>query len=299
MEEPLKSTARRAAERKEGTDMEKKRTLPVALQLYSVRGDIDQDFEGTLRAVKDMGYDGVELVGLYGRKPEDVRKAAEAVGLAVVSAHVPYAEMTADPDGVMQAYAAAGCSYIAVPYLEEAYRPGHDRFFEMIDKVAVLGEAAKRAGLTLLYHNHDFEFQKVEGQYGLDLLYERVSPSLLQTELDTCWVNVAGEDPAAYLAKYAGRAPVVHLKDFVLKGRKPAHMYDLIGLESEKTPADNEGSFAFRPLGHGMQNIPSILEAGKRAGAKWFVVEQDEPSLGLSPLECARTSLETLDAIDW
>ena len=83
MEEPLKSTARRAAERKEGTDMEKKRTLPVALQLYSVRGDIDQDFEGTLRAVKDMGYDGVELVGLYGRKPEDVRKAAEAVGLAV------------------------------------------------------------------------------------------------------------------------------------------------------------------------------------------------------------------------
>ena len=279
--------------------MNKKRTVPVALQLYSVRGDMEQDFEGTLRAVGEMGYDGVELVGLYGRKPEAVREAVAAAGLVPVSAHVPYAEMAADPDGVMAAYAAAGCAYIAVPYLEEACRPGHDGFSDVIAALPKLGEAAGRAGLTLLYHNPDFEFTKVEGQYGLDLMYQRVPASLLQTELDTCWINVAGEDPAAYLAKYTGRAPVVHLKDFVLEGRKPAHMYDLVGLENEKVPAEGEGSFAFRPLGHGMQDIPSILEAGKRAGARWFVVEQDEPSLGLSPLECARRSLETLDALDW
>lgn len=279
--------------------MNKKRTLPVALQLYSVRSDMERDFEGTLRAVKEMGYDGVELVGLYGREPEAVRAAVEAAGLTPISAHVPYAEMAADPDGVMKAYAAAGCTYVAVPYLEEACRPGYDGFYDVIATVAKLGEAAGRAGITLLYHNHDFEFVKVEGQYGLDLLYQRVPASLLQTELDTCWVNVAGEDPAAYLGKYAGRAPVVHLKDFVLKGRKPAHMYDLIGLESERAPAEEEGSFAFRPLGHGMQDIPSILEAGKQAGARWFVVEQDEPSMGLSPLECARRSLETLDSLDW
>ena len=102
--------------------MNKKRTVPVALQLYSVRGDMEQDFEGTLRAVGEMGYDGVELVGLYGRKPEAVREAVAAAGLVPVSAHVPYAEMAADPDGVMTAYAAAGCAYIAVPYLEEAFR---------------------------------------------------------------------------------------------------------------------------------------------------------------------------------
>lgn len=86
--------------------MNKKRTVPVALQLYSVRGDMEQDFEGTLRAVGEMGYDGVELVGLYGRKPEAVREAVAAAGLVPVSAHVPYAEMAADPDGVMAAYAA-------------------------------------------------------------------------------------------------------------------------------------------------------------------------------------------------
>lgn len=112
--------------------MNKKRTVPVALQLYSVRGDMEQDFEGTLRAVGEMGYDGVELVGLYGRKPEAVREAVAAAGLVPVSAHVPYAEMAADPDGVMAAYAAAGCAYIAVPYLEEACRPGHDGFSDVI-----------------------------------------------------------------------------------------------------------------------------------------------------------------------
>ena len=148
--------------------MNKKRTVPVALQLYSVRGDMEQDFEGTLRAVGEMGYDGVELVGLYGRKPEAVREAVAAAGLVPVSAHVPYAEMAADPDGVMAAYAAAGCAYIAVPYLEEACRPGHDGFSDVIAALPKLGEAAGRAGLTLLYHNHDFEFTKVEGQYGLE-----------------------------------------------------------------------------------------------------------------------------------
>lgn len=109
----------------------------------------------------------------------------------------------------------------------------------------------------------------MEGQYALDLLYDRVPAALLQTEIDTCWVNVAGEDPAAYVKKYAGRAPLVHLKDFVLKGRKPAHMYDLIGLEEVRIPSEEEGDFAYRPLGQGMQDVPSILAALEQTGTKW------------------------------
>ncbi len=278
--------------------MNSKRVWPIALQLYSVRGDMERDFEGTLRKVKDMGYDGVELVGLYGRSPAEVRKAVTDAGLVPLSAHVPYTEMASDPDKVMQDYAAAGCTYIAIPYLEETYRPGHERFFELLETVSRLGEAANRAGLTLLYHNHDFEFVKVEGQYALDLLYNRVPAALLQTEIDTCWVNVAGEDPAAYVEKYAGRAPLVHLKDFVLKGRKPTHMYDLIGLEEERIPSEEEGDFAYRPLGQGMQDVPSILAALKQTGTKWIIVEQDEPSRGLTPLECVRQSIDYLDSLD-
>ena len=95
--------------------MNSKRVWPIALQLYSVRGDMERDFEGTLRKVKDMGYDGVELVGLYGRSPAEVRKAVTDAGLVPLSAHVPYTEMASDPDKVMQDYAAAGCTYIAIP----------------------------------------------------------------------------------------------------------------------------------------------------------------------------------------
>ena len=135
----------------------------------------------------------------------------------------------------MAAYAAAGCAYIAVPYLEEACRPGHDGFSDVIAALPKLGEAAGRAGLTLLYHNHDFEFTKVEGQYGLDLMYQRVPASLLQTELDTCWINVAGENPAAYLAKYTGRAPVVHLKDFVLEAGSPPICMTWSGWKTRKS----------------------------------------------------------------
>ncbi len=182
--------------------MNKKRTVPVAhLQLYSVRGDMEQDFEGTLRAVGEMGYDGVELVGLL--RPETGGRAGSRGRRGARPCQRPCA-LCRNGGGsgwVMAAYAAAGCAYIAVPYLEEACRPGHDGFSDVIAALPKLGEAAGRAGLTLLYHNHDFEFTKVEGQYGLDLMYQRVPASLLQTELDTCWINVAGEDPAAYLAK--------------------------------------------------------------------------------------------------
>lgn len=95
--------------------MNSKRVWPTALQLYSVRGDMEKDFEGTLRKVKDMGYDGVELVGLYGRPPAEVRKAVTDAGLVPLSAHVPYTEMSADPDKVMQDYAAAAARILRFP----------------------------------------------------------------------------------------------------------------------------------------------------------------------------------------
>ena len=93
------------------------------------------------------------------------------------------------------------------PYLTEEYRPGTPGFQKTLDGARLLGETAKKLGMTLLYHNHDFEFVKIGGKYALDVLYDTVPADLLQTELDTCWVNVGGEDPSAYVRKYAGRAP--------------------------------------------------------------------------------------------
>ena len=243
--------------------------LPIAIQLYSVRDDAAADMRGTLQKIREMGYDGVEFAGLHGHTAEEVREMCQEIGLLPLSAHVPYDEM------------------VAIPYLMPEYRPGTPGFADVIRNAAMLGEVANRLGMTLLYHNHDFEFQKIDGKYALEVLYDTVPASLLQTELDVCWVRVGGEEPAAYIRKYTGRAPVVHLKDYA--GGKSEHMYELIGIQSEHAP--EEHPFEFRPVGSGVQDIPAILAAADDAGAKWLVVEQDQPSMGLTPMECARASI--------
>ena len=210
--------------------------IPVALQLYSVRGDLEADFLGTLCRVSEMGFDGVEFAGLYGYDPAQIRHWCDSLGLVPVSAHVPLAEMLADVDKVIADYKEIGCEYIVVPYVTEERRPGGELFLQMVDEIRSIGQKAKDAGLVLLYHNHDFEFAKLEnGQCGLDYLYENVPADLLQTELDQCWVKYAGYDPVEYLQKYSGRAPVVHLKDFYLQGEQDEDPNDLIGLKDTPT----------------------------------------------------------------
>lgn len=267
--------------------------FPVALQIYSVRDDAEKDFRGTLKKVADMGYDGVEFAGLYGHTAEEVRSICEETGLVPISAHVPYDALSGDTAATLKVYSDIGCKYIAIPYLTPEYRPGSGRFDEVIANAAVIGKAAKALGMQLLYHNHDFEFAKVDGKYALDILYDSVPEEYLKTELDTCWVNVGGEDPVKYLRKYAGRAPVVHLKDFT--GVKSENMYALIGIDDKKQAEEIEDDkFSFRPVGYGKQDIPSILIASEKAGAEWVVVEQDMPSLGKTPMECAEMSIKYL-----
>ncbi len=268
-------------------------SFPIALQLYSVRKDVEADFRGTLEKVKALGYDGVEFAGLFGHTADEVKTMCEEIGLVPISAHVPYVDMLADAEGVLGTYAAIGCRYVVVPYLGTEHRPGTDAFPEVIENIKMIGAVAKRLGMTLLYHNHDFEFLKLDGKYALDVLYDEVPAELLQTELDTCWVNVGGENPAAYIRKYAGRAPVVHLKDFF--GEKSDDMYELIGIKA--TAPKRPSNFEFRPVGAGLQNFPEIIKASAEAGAEWLVVEQDNPSMDLSPLECAAKSREYLKSI--
>ena len=182
-----------------------------------------------------------------------------------------------------------------VPYLDAKYRENENIFADAIQLIASIGEAAEKVGIQLLYHNHDFEFMKIDGKYALDIMYDTVPADLLQTELDTCWVNVGGVDPAEYVKKYAGRAPVVHIKDFF--GEKTENMYELIGEENKAAPKRPEG-FEFRPVGAGLQNVPAIVEASKAAGAEWLIVEQDSPSMGLTPLECIEKSIEYLKTVN-
>ena len=268
--------------------------LPVAVQLYSVREDAKADLRGTLEKVKALGYDGVEFAGLYGNKPEDIKKMCEEIGLVPLSAHVPYLDMVANLD-ILKDYATIGCKFVVVPYLVAENRPGTPDFPNVIENIKKIGAKANELGLTLLYHNHDFEFIKLDGKYALDILYEEVSASLLQTELDTCWVNVGGEVPADYIRKYSGRCPVVHLKDFV--GTKSESMYELIGIKSEAPTRPSD--FEFRPVGMGVQDFPAILKAAEDSGAQWVVVEQDKATMGLTPIESITKSKEYLTTLGY
>lgn len=267
--------------------------FPIALQLYSVRDDMAADFEGTLKKVKAMGYDGVEFAGLFGKTSAEVKSMCADIGLNPISAHVPFADMIANPD-LLQTYQEIGCKFVVIPYLTPEYRPGNEKFDDVIKYSKILGEKANSLGMKLAYHNHDFEFEKIDGEYALDVLYKEVPADLLQPELDTCWVNVGGVDPADYIRKYTGRQQILHLKDFV--GSKSENMYALIGID-ENEKKDTQGKFEFRPVGKGVQDFPGILKAAEDAGVEWVVVEQDNPSMGLSPLECAKTSIDYLNTL--
>jgi sugar phosphate isomerase/epimerase len=273
--------------------------LPVAVQLYSVRDALEKDFFGVLKQVRDMGYDGVEFAGYYGHSAADIRKKLDELGLVAVSAHVPFDGMMEDMRGTIAFHKELGVAFIAVPYLDEQSRPGTAKWPKTVSGIRKLGEACHAEGLQLLYHNHDFEFVKIDGVYALDALYEAVPMPYLATEIDTCWVRVAGVDPAAYLRKYSGRSPVVHLKDFIagktVSGKPLYALIDKTGKDKSVEVVDKT-SFDFRPLGSGVQDIPALLDAAEEAGTEWVIVEQDRSSErpSLEAIDISRKYLKTL-----
>lgn len=274
--------------------------LPVGIQVYGLRDQLEEtpeNFENIMRSIKEMGYDGVELAGLYGLEPAYVKQTLEELGLTPVSAHVPLVDLMADAEQAAVDYALIGCKYVVVPYLPEEYRhltPGYDK---VIKEMTRIGQIMKEHGLKLLYHNHDFEFVTLEdGTFGFDDIYKRVPGDFLGAEPDTCWIKVAGQDPKAYVEKYKDRCPIVHLKDFVKEGN-PKNLYKLIGIETEEAE-DDTGIFEFRPVGFGQQVWEPILDATIKANAKWVVVEQDE-HYDIPSLECARRSREYLRILGW
>ena len=274
--------------------------LPVGIQVYGLRDlleDTPENFADVMKEVKALGYDGVELAGLYGLEPEYIKKTLDEAGLVPFSAHVPLAEMMEDAEGVADTYEKIGVQYIAVPYLPEEYRPNTPGYEKVLKEMARIGLIMKNHGIKLEYHNHDFEFVTLpDGTFGLDDIYTQIPADLLKVEPDLCWIKVAGQSPAEYLKKYGARCEVVHLKDFIKEGN-PKNMYKLIGIETEEEEGD-AGIFEFRPVGFGMQVWEPILNAALEAGAKWVVVEQDE-HYDLEPMEAAKRSREYLKILGW
>ena len=268
-------------------------TRPVAYQLYSARDEAQRNLDEVLCTLAEIGYDGVEFAGFYGHTAEEIQALLTKHGLLAISSHVPVQQIMEDMFGVISAHQKIGCRYIAIPFLEEQQRPGGPGFASTIALIAKFGKLCKAAGIQLLYHNHDFEFITLSGQYGLDFLYDAVDAEYLQTEIDVCWVKYFGEDPSAYIRKYTGRCPIVHLKDFIGE-KSDTPVFELLGKASQTNP--EEMSFCFKAFGHGCQDAEGVVRAGIESGAEWFVIEQDI-STPYTPMETARMSMDTLKKV--
>ena len=276
--------------------------LPVGVQLYSVRTDLEQDFYGTLKKVREMGYAGVEFYGeYYGNSVVQVKTWCTELGLIPFSNHVPFQQMIDDVDKVIAENTVLGVQYIVFPYMDEASRPGVDpeQFKATVAKIGEIGAKVKAAGFQLLYHNHDFEFVPLaDGTVGYDYIFSSNSRSDLQNEVDVCWADYAGFKPAEVLVKYAGGIPVVHLKDYYLEGKLSKAPYALIGISTDNSMKDDGGWFEYRPLGDGQVDIPACIRAAINGGTQWLCVEQDEPNKGLTRLEGIAKSVEYLRGLD-
>ena len=258
----------------------------IGFQLYSVRNDLEKDFYGTLKKVRDLGYTGVEFYNEYaGNSIVDVKRMCTELGLIPFSNHVPFQVMMDDLDRVIEENTILGVQYITFPYMDEASRPGvdPDKFKETVVRIGEIGAKVKQAGFQLLYHNHDFEFVKLpDGTLGHDYIFSSTAPGDVMVELDACWADYAEYKCDQIIPKYKGRIPVIHIKDYYKEGELSSDPYALIGIEGDSGKKDAGGKFEFRPLGAGIMDLPALVDVSLASGVRWLCVEQDDPAEGAS-----------------
>jgi sugar phosphate isomerase/epimerase len=225
--------------------------MKLSIQLYTVRDQLAQDPEGTLRALKEIGLSYVEGGGSYGTdSTESARKLLDEIGLKASGSHIGLPSLETDLDAAIADAKTLGVSYIIVPWVDsKAYS---NDWKALGAHLAEIGKKVKEAGLTLAYHNHDFEF-KNEGEPGLDQLFAGGDPEYLKSELDLAWVAIGGQDPVAYIKKLSNRLPLIHLKDY----------------DPNTTPR-------WRPGGQGIIDWDACLAAANEAGVEFGAIELDE-----------------------
>lgn len=239
---------------------------PLGLQLYSLRDQFAKDVPGTLKLVRDMGFKYVELAGTYGLSPEEFRRLLDAEGLVPVAGHFPYERYRDDIEGVAREALALGISYAGCAWIP------HEGSFdekECRDAIAVFnraGEALHKRGIKFFYHTHGYEFEPNLGDSTLfDLLLSETKPRYVRYQMDVLWVVHPGQDPVALLKKYGKRFELMHIKDL-----KKGVRGDLTG----HTDVTNDVA-----LGTGQVDLPSVLKAAKRAGVKWYFIEDESPTV--------------------
>ncbi len=188
-----------------------KKKIPVNLQLYSVREDCARDLPGVLRAVGQMGYDGVEFAGYHGRTAEELRKMLDDNHLKCIGTHISLDALRGDK----LAQTIAFNKTLGNPNLIVAYMPTpqtREKAVAIAKEFAALAEKLKPQGMRVGYHAHGGDFKKIDGEPFWDIFFTNSGPDVIM-QLDTANCLEGGGDPVAILKKYPGRSTSVHLKE--------------------------------------------------------------------------------------
>jgi len=227
----------------------------VAIQLYTLREfcKTEQEYADTLKRVRQIGYQAIQISGVGPIPAERLRQIADDEGLAIAATHEPTPALLEQPEAIIERLNVLGTKYTAFGSTGMKDLADICAVREFLRKAEASAEKFAAAGKVLAYHNHAIEFYHYEPRKTVfQMIFEETKH--LQAELDTFWVQAGGANPEAEIRKLAGRLPLLHIKDF--------------GVTST-------GERYFAEIGYGNLDFAALIAAGEAAGCEWFIVEQD------------------------
>ena len=243
----------------------------IGLQLYTLRDIMRVSVPATLKLVADVGYNELEFAGYFDNSPQEIKKILDNEGLTAPSAHIMLDTFTNNLTRVIDDALLLGHKYLVVPWLSEEQRGvGIAPYQALSEQLNKIGEACNKAGITLAYHNHDFEFEVRDGKTPYDVLLTQTDPNLVAMEIDLYWVIKAGRNPIEYFEQYPGRFKLWHVKDM-----------------------DNDGNFA--DVGTGTIDFNAIFANSKLAGVEHKFVERDQTNDRIATIEQGYKALSKLN----
>ncbi len=237
----------------------------IAAQMYTVRESCKtpEGIAESLAKIAAIGYESVQISGIGEIDPQALRGLCDDNGLSICATHIPYARMVDDPDGVIAEHDILGCKYPGIGGMDADYKK-EGKYVEFAQDASEVAKTLAAAGKIFVYHNHSWEFEKVDGRTVYETFVEESDPDYFMFEIDTYWVAHGGASPVAWINRLAGRLPVIHFKDMTMIGREQI----------------------MTEIGEGNLDWPGIVEACEAAGTEWYIVEQDT---------CQRDPFESLE----